>query len=274
MAYQNYEYDPYGSSWAKNYMKKAKAPGLYDPTKQQTGFDPNAPNAWSETAGGARNAIGEILKYGGYSPEMVQTISAPVISGINTEAGQARTRLEGDIRGRGLGYSSAGGRLQGELEGQRQQAISSALGGIVQQGAQMVPGAISEARQGEQMVQQLTLQSKQYDAQLAQAHEQLMADLSMSRAQSQQLVDQLKATMWSDENTRRVQLEKMSRDYNLSQQQLDQAMKIARMEQEQAELDRKTQFWATIAGGALGAAGTIAGAGIGNIVKPAVAAIT
>jgi hypothetical protein len=232
---------------------------LYKPKTHQTGFDPGAKTRWSGAEGAGINRIGDILRHGGYSPEQIRSMSAPGIAEIQQQAGIERKRVQGDAYSRGLGQSGVLSRSYGDVNRAATGAIGSLVGDITREGTRMVPGAISEARQGQEGLQQMKFENAQFNAQLRQAHEQLSAELSISGAELQNAVDKINATLYMNEQDRAVELKRIAMQYELGERELAQAMKIAEMKKVAADKDRRANLVANIVGGGLGAVGSVVG---------------
>ena len=193
-----------------------------------------------------------IIKYGGYSPEQKQAMLNAGMTPINQEATAANTAATNSAYARGLGQSGVLSRSYGQIEGQKQDALTKLVGGIEAQSAAAVQPAIESIQQGVTSERNAKIQYEQIKADVAEKKAALATQLGMKQADIEMLMKQLNDTLYMSDADRAVKMAEIQNTFNLNEDQMKQA-------KETADADREANFWANLLGGLFGAGGSILG---------------
>lgn len=238
------KYDPgrfQGPSTTRTPTRYSANYNLYDPRRFNA-----ADSRYGTSEGQGITALGNIVSQGGFSPEQTQRMAQGFETALSQGGEDARLRARQNLAARGVLDSGAALRTLGNIDRDEALARSQFYGGMAQEGARQVIPAAQTLQAGTQL-----------EAERLQNYNALKAQLSMTDAQLQTTLQQINATLDMSDADRELRLAEIANQYNLDRQSM-----LAL--QDQAQRDRRASFFSNLFGGALGAAGQIGGAVIGN----------
>jgi hypothetical protein len=215
----------------------------YQSQTVQSAWSPTAQTPYSGTEQSAIAKLADIIKYGGYSPEQKQTMLTGAMQPVYQQAEEAGRQATGNAYARGLGQSGVLQRSLTDIQKGVGSSIASLAGQIEQQGAAQLMPAIQATQTGQQNLQQMMLNQANYNADLAQRHEQLAGELNMKQGDLETAMAQINATLDMSDADRQVKLAEIQNQYQLD------ATKLQVLQQE-AQKDRVASFFSNLIGGA------------------------
>lgn len=162
---------------------------------------------------------------------------------VYQQAEEAGRQATGSAYARGLGQSGVLQRSLTDIQKGVGSSIASLAGQIEQQGAAQMMPAIQAVQTGQQNLQQMMLNQANYNADLAQRHEQLAGELNMKQGDLETAMAQINATLDMSDADRKVKLAEIQNQYQLD------ATKIEVLQRE-AQKDRVASFFSNLLGGA------------------------
>jgi hypothetical protein len=169
----------------------------------------------------------DIANNGGYTPAQINTFMTGTEAGLQPQIDAAKLAAKNDAYARGLGGSSVLSANYANIDKGKIASLAQALAGYTQQGAAMVPGAISAIQQGVSSNQNLALQYNQMQMDLEKQKNDFAQQIGMDRATSQRFYDQLAATVSMSNADREVAMRQLQQQYNLTEDQIAAAKEIA-----------------------------------------------
>ena len=261
-----------GSDWTKQISGDWKP---YQPTQASTGWSINKGDVtttpYTPMQGDVMSKLSELMGGGAYTPEGKQKMIAGAMAPVREEAERMKQGATEDAYARGLGQSGVLSRSQGEIDKATLARMAEVTGGVEQAAAENASrnafAAIQAFQQGQASEQEVSLniermksENARADAELAQRHEELKAQISLDDRQMQIMLAELEQAAYKTNADRELAEMQIMNNFNLSAAQLDLAKEVAIANVKQANRD----WWGNLIANIIGAGATVTGGLLGG----------
>ena len=269
-------------SWSEDYYKTKLSPTdwtkqisgdwkPYQPTQASTGWSIDKGDVtttpYTPMQGDVMSKLSELMGGGAYSPEGKQKMIAGAMTPVREEAERMKQGATEDAYARGLGQSGVLSRSQGEIDKATLAHMAEVTGGVEQAAAENASrnafAAIQAFQQGQASeqevnlsIERMRLENDKANAELAQRHEELKAQINLDDRQMQIMLAELEQAAYKTDADRELAEMQIRNNFNLSAAQLELAKEVAIADVKKSNRD----FWANLIANILGAGATVAGA--------------
>ena len=273
-------------SWSEDYYKTKLSPTdwtkqisgdwkPYQPTQASTGWSINKGDVtttpYTPMQGDVMSKLSELMGGGAYSPEGKQKMIAGAMAPVREEAERMKQGATEGAYARGLGQSGVLQRSHGFIDQATLARMAEVTGGVEQAAAENASrnafAAIQAFQQGQASEQEVNLniermrsENARADAELAQRHEDLKAQINLDDRQMQIMLAELEQAAYKTDAERELAEMQIRNNFNLSAAQLELAKEVAIAEVKQKNRD----FWGNLIANILGGAATVAGGALGS----------
>ena len=270
-------------SFSEDYYKTSLSPSAwkgqisgdwkpYQPTQASTGWSIDQgvkQTPYSPMQGDVMSRMGQLMRGEAYTPEGKQKIIGGAMAPVQEMAAQMKQGATEDAYARGLGQSGVLSRSKGEIDRSTMARMAEVTGGVEQWATENASkdafAAIQAFQTGQASEQQVNLsiermrsENAQFNAELAQKHEELKAQINLDDRQMQIMLSQLEQAAYMTDVDREQFEMQIRNNYNLSKAQIELGKEVAIAEIKQANRD----WWGNLIANIFGAGATVAGAAL------------
>ncbi|MBW8017866.1 MAG: hypothetical protein FVQ82_16980 [Planctomycetes bacterium] len=263
-------------SWSEDYYKtplsgsdwKSRISGdwkPFQPTQASTGWSIDKgvkQTPYSPMQGDVMRTMAERMRGEAYTPEGKQKIIGGAMAPIHEMAAQMKQGATEDAYARGLGQSGVLSRSKGEIDRSTMARMAEVTGDVerwaTENAGKDAFAAIQAFQTGhasEQEVnlsiEKMRLENAQFNAELAQKHEELKAQINLDDRQMQIMLSQLEQAAYMTDVDREQFEMQIRNNYNLSKAQIELGKEVAIAEIQQANRD----WWNDFIGNVIDAVG-------------------